>query len=142
MDETGENSVLLVARFLLASLFMWSGIGQMQGYDETAIFLTRHGVIGGLLPVAIFIEMAGALLIIAGYRTRWTCLVLAGFCVVTALLFHANFGDRAQMFHFLKNAAIAGGLLALYVSGPGRVSLDGMTAPRDEEEKSLPFRGQ
>jgi putative oxidoreductase len=61
--------------------------------------------------------------------------VLAGFCVVTALLFHANFGDRAQMFHFLKNAAIAGGLLALYVSGPGRVSLDGMTAPRDEEEK-------
>jgi len=126
MDETGENSVLLVARFLLASLFLWSGIGQMQGYDETAIFLTRHGVIGGLLPVAIFVELAGALLIMAGYRTRFTCLALAGFCVVTALLFHANFGDRGQMFHFLKNAALAGGLLALYVSGPGRISFDAM----------------
>ena len=72
MDETGESSVLLVARFLLGSLFLWSGIGQIQGYDETAIFLTRHGVIGGLLPIAIFIELAGAVLIIAGYRTRWS----------------------------------------------------------------------
>ena len=142
MDETGENSVLLVARFLLASLFVWSGIGQVQGYDETAIFLTRHGVLGALLPIAIFIELSGAILIMAGYRTRWTCLVLAGFCVVTALLFHANFGDRAQMFHFIKKAAIAGGLLALYVSGPGRISFDAMTAPRDEEEKSLPLRGR
>jgi len=126
MDETGENSVLLVARFLLGSLFLWSGIGQIQGYDETAIFLTRHGVIGSLLPLAIFIELVGAVLIIAGYRTRWVCLGLAGFCVVTALLFHANFADRAQMFHFLKNAAIAGGLLALYVTGPGRLSVDSM----------------
>lgn len=136
MDETGESSVLLVARFLLGSLFLWSGIGQVQGYDETAIFLARHGVIGGLLPIAIFIELAGAVLIIAGYRTRWICLVLAGFCVVTALLFHANFSDRAQMFHFLKNAAIAGGLLALYVSGPGRLSFDAMGTRAGEEESA------
>jgi putative oxidoreductase len=53
-------------------------------------------------------------------------LSLAGFCVVTALLFHANFTDRTQMFHFLKNFAIVGGLLALYASGPGRMSIDGM----------------
>jgi putative oxidoreductase len=130
MDETGENSVLLVARCLLAALFLWSGIGQVQGYDETAIYLARHGVIGGLLPIAVFIELAGAVLIIAGYRTRWVCLVLAGFCVVTALLFHSNFADRAQVFHFLKNAAIAGGLLALYVTGPGRLSFDAMGEAR------------
>jgi putative oxidoreductase len=130
MDETGENSVLLVARCLLAALFLWSGIGQVQGYDETAIYLVRHGAIGSLLPIAVFIELAGAVLIIAGYRTRWVCLVLAGFCVVTALLFHSNFADRAQVFHFLKNAAIAGGLLALYVAGPGRLSFDGMAEAR------------
>ena len=130
MDETGENSVLLVARCLLAALFLWSGIGQVQGYDETAIYLARHGVIGGLLPIAVFIELAGAILIIAGYRTRWVCLVLAGFCVVTALLFHSNFADRAQVFHFLKNVAIAGGLLALYVTGPGRLSFDAMGEAR------------
>jgi putative oxidoreductase len=136
MDETGESSVLLVARFLLGSLFLWSGIGQVQGYDETAIFLQRHGVIGGLLPIAIFVELAGAVLIIAGYRTRFTCLVLAGFCVVTALLFHANFADRTQVFHFLKNAAIAGGLLALHVSGPGRLSFDAMGAREERDESA------
>jgi putative oxidoreductase len=138
MDETGESSVLLVARFLLGSLFLWSGVGQVQGYDETAIFLSRHGVIGGLLPIAIFIELAGAVLIIAGYGTRFTCLVLAGFCVVTALLFHANFNDHAQMFHFLKNAAIAGGLLSLHVSGPGRLSFDALGARPDEEKPAAP----
>jgi putative oxidoreductase len=135
MDETGESSVLLVARFLMGSLFLWSGIGQVQGYDETAIFLMRHGVIGGLLPIAIFVELAGAVLLIAGWRTRWVCLGLAGFCVVTALLFHANFGDRTQMFHFLKNAAIAGGLLSLYVSGPGRLSFDAM-GTREEDQRT------
>lgn len=90
-------------------------------------------MIGSLLTIAIFIELAGAVLIIAGYRTRFSCLVLAGFCVVTALLFHANFDDHAQMFHFLKNAAIAGGLLSLYVSGPGRLSFDAMSADENQE---------
>jgi putative oxidoreductase len=125
MDETADSSVLLVARCLVAGLFLWSGVGQITGYDDTAIFMTRHGVIGNLLPIAVFIELSGAVLLIFGYRTRITCLALAGFCVVTALLFHANFTDKGQMFHFLKNAAIAGGLLALYVSGPGRLSFDG-----------------
>jgi len=125
MDETTDSSVLLVARCLVAALFIWSGIGQVAGYDETATFMSRNGVIGNLLAIAVFIELAGGILLVVGYRMQLTCLVLAGFCVVTALLFHANFADKAQMFHFLKNSAIAGGLLALYVSGPGRMSFDG-----------------
>ena len=131
MDETTDSSVLLVSRCLVAALLLWSGIGQLTGYDETAIFMTRHGLIGNPLPIAVFIEMACAVLLVVGYRMRFTCLALAGFCVVTALLFHANFTDKAQMFHFLKNAAIAGGLLALYVSGPGRLSFDGLSESND-----------
>jgi putative oxidoreductase len=76
----------------------------------------------------VFIELAGAILLIVGYRMRMTALALASFCVLTALLFHANFFDHAQMFHFLKNCAIAGGLLSLYVAGPGRLSFDGLSA--------------
>ena len=125
MDETTDSSVLLVARCLVAGLFLWSGVGQAAGYDQTAIFMTRHGVIGNLLPIAVFVELAGGILLVTGYRLRFSCLALAGFCVVTALLFHANFNDHEQMFHFLKNCAIAGGLLALYVAGPGRISFDG-----------------
>jgi putative oxidoreductase len=126
MDETGDSSVLLVARCLLAGLFLWSGIGKINGYDELGMLMQEHGAMGLLLPVAIFVEIAGAILLIVGIRARFVALSLASFCVVTALLFHANFTDRTQMFHFLKNFAIVGGLLALYVSGPGRMSFDGM----------------
>jgi putative oxidoreductase len=62
---------------------------------------------------------------IVGYRMRFTY-PLAGFCVVTALLFHTNFADQTHMFHFLKNAAIGGGLLALHGTASGRLSFDGL----------------
>ena len=126
VDDSGNSSVLLVARCLMASLFLWSGISQVQGYDETASMMLHNGVMANLLPAAVFIELAGAILLIAGYRMRATALTLASFCVLTALLFHANFVDHAQMFHCLKNCAIAGGLLSLYVAGPGRLSFDGL----------------
>jgi len=48
--------------------------------------------------------------------------------LVAALLGHADFADRIRMFPFLKNAAIVGGLLALYVAGAGRLSFDGIDA--------------
>jgi putative oxidoreductase len=131
VDESGNSSVLLVARCLVASLFLWSGVSQVQGYDETASMMLHNGVMSNLLPAAVFIELAGGILLIAGYRMRATALTLASFCVLTALLFHANFLDHAQMFHFLKNCAIAGGLLSLYVAGPGRLSFDGLGAVED-----------
>ena len=83
MDETGDSSVLLVARCLLAGLFLWSGIGKINGYDEIGILMKEHGAMGLLLPVAIFVEFAGALLLILGFRARFVALSLAGFCVVT-----------------------------------------------------------
>jgi len=131
IDETGNSSVLLVARCLVAGLFLWSGVGQVQGYDETAAVMIHSGVMSNLLPIAVFIEMAGGILLIVGYRMRLTVLVLASFSVLTALLFHANFFDHQQMFHFLKNCAIAGGLLSLYVAGPGKLSFDGLSVNDD-----------
>src|SRR5260370_1093125 len=86
MDETTDSSVLLVSRCLVAALFLWSGVGQVAGYDETAIFMTRHGLIGNLLPVAVFIELAGPILLIVGYPIRFTCLALARFCTCTTAL--------------------------------------------------------
>ena len=51
-------------------------------------------------------------------------LALAGFSVLAALLFHANFADRSQVLHFEKDLAIAGGLLVLFAFGPGRFSFE------------------
>jgi putative oxidoreductase len=131
VDDGGNSSVLLVARCLIAGLFLWSGIGQVRGYDETVSFMIHSGVMANLLPIAVFVEIAGGILLIVGYRLRFTAIALASFSVMTALLFHANFLDHAQMFHFLKNCAIAGGLLSLYVTGPGRISFDGLNEPQN-----------
>ncbi len=53
-------------------------------------------------------------------------LALAGFGVLAAFLFHANFGDRNQMLHFEKDLAIAGGFLVLFARGGGAWALDAL----------------
>ena len=59
-----------------------------------------------------------------GWKTRTAALLLAGFCLLTATIFHHNFADQQQMIHFLKDLAIAGGFLVLLANGAGPLSLD------------------
>ncbi|MNT93096.1 Inner membrane protein YqjF [compost metagenome] len=66
---------------------------------------------------------------IVGYKTRLVALLLAAYAVVTALIFHHALADQNQMFHFLKNLAMAGGLLQVVAFGPGPFSLDNLRAP-------------
>jgi putative oxidoreductase len=61
---------------------------------------------------------------IAGYQTRLIAALLAAYSIITALIFHHAFGDQNQMFHFLKNLAMAGGLIQIVVFGAGAYSLD------------------
>ena len=74
--------------------------------------------------VVIFLEVLGGLAIIVGWQTRWVALALAGFCVLSALIFHNNFADQNEMANFMKNIAIAGGFLFLFANGAGAWSLD------------------
>jgi putative oxidoreductase len=79
---------------------------------------------GAMLPLAIVTELAGAAAIIVGWNTRVVAFLLAGYSLVTAILFHSNFGDQIQMVMFLKNVSIAGGLLLLVANGAGPLSID------------------
>jgi putative oxidoreductase len=69
-------------------------------------------------------------LLILGYRTRVVAWLLAIYCVVTAVIFHHAFADQNQMFNFLKNLAMAGGLLAFSACGAGTISLDRLNTRR------------
>jgi putative oxidoreductase len=51
-------------------------------------------------------------------------LLLAGFCILTGLLFHAGSPDQAQQINFMKNLGLAGGFLFLVAYGAGRLSVD------------------
>ncbi len=125
MQNAVNDSANLLGRILLAVIFIWSGYGKIVGYAATAAYMEKFGVPGLLLPLAIILEIAGGILLVIGWQTRSVAIALAVFSVLAAVLFHGNFGDRNQMIHFTKNLAIAGGFLAIFVSGPGRWSVDG-----------------
>jgi putative oxidoreductase len=111
-------------RVLLAVLFLLSGIGKLGAYAATGAYMTAFGVPSALLPVVIATEVLGALTIILGWKARVAGFLLAGFCLLTASIFHHNLADQTQLIHFFKDLAIAGGLLLLVANGAGPLSLD------------------
>lgn len=117
---TSMHGILtLVGRVLLSAIFILAGWEKIVGYEATLQYMQAFGVPGVLLPLVIVAELGGGLAILFGVLSRWAALALAGFCIVAALLFHANFADSVQQVLFLKNLAIAGGLLFLAANGPG-----------------------
>jgi putative oxidoreductase len=120
-----NNAIVLLARILLAHIFLLSGFGKLgAGYAATQGYMAHMGVPGVLLPLVIALEIGGGLAVLVGFLTRWAALGLAVFCVAAALLFHRNFADQMQMIMFMKNYAMAGGFLMLYVHGAGAWSID------------------
>ena len=114
----------LLGRIGLVAIFLISGIGKISAYEATAGYMSSVGVPGALLPIVIAWEILAAIAVIVGWQTRWIALLLAGFSLMTAIMFHGNLGDQIQQIMFLKNIAIAGGFLLLSVQGAGRWSLD------------------
>ncbi|WDE09999.1 DoxX family protein [Thalassomonas haliotis] len=111
-------------RFLIALIFLMSGVNKIFSYAGTQGYMEAMGVPGFLLPLVIITEVFGALAIILGWKTQIAALALAGFSLVSAALFHADFSDQMQMILFMKNVAIAGGFLILIAQGPGSYALD------------------
>ena len=118
------NSAEVSGRFLLALLFLLSGLGKLGAYAGTAAYMSAAGIPGALLPAVIAIEIFGSLAIVLGWKTRVTASLLAVFSVLTAFAFHNNLADQTQMIMFFKNLSIAGGLLLLATNGAGRWSLE------------------
>lgn len=119
-----DKSIELIARLFLAHIFLLAGLNKISGYEGTAGYMDSMGVPGGLLPLVIVLEIAGALALIVGFKVKWAAYALAGFTIVSAAIFHADFGDQTQMIMFMKNISIVGGLLLLSVHGAGELSLD------------------
>ena len=114
-----------IVRILLAQLFLIAGLGKLgAGYAGTQAYMDAMGVNSVLLPLVILLEIGGAIALIAGFMARPVALLLAGFTLVSALIFHSQLGDAVQSIMFMKNVAITGGLLLIVRHGAGAWSVD------------------
>jgi putative oxidoreductase len=122
------EAATFAGRLLLAAIFLHEAWSKLTGYPAALAYMQAFGVPGQLLPFAIAVELGCGVLIVGGYHTRIAALLLAAFCLATAVLFHDRLGDRNQLLHFEKDIAIAGGLLVLFAHGAGAWALDALPA--------------
>ncbi|HEY9132046.1 MAG TPA: DoxX family protein [Dyella sp.] len=132
MQTHSASTTSLIGRVLLSALFLISGFGKLAAPAATKAYIASAGL---PLPdvaylIAVAVEVGLGLLLLVGYRSRIVATLMALFTLATAFAFHAHFGDMNQQIHFLKNFAIAGGLLQIAARGAGAWSLDGRLAKR------------
>jgi putative oxidoreductase len=131
MTTTASSYGLLLARVLLAFMFVLAGFGKLGDLSGTMAYTASGGIPGFLAIPATGLEIVAGLAIILGILTRPAALALAAFTVVAGFLYHylpaqgmEGFAAMSEMNHFFKNVAIAGGFVALAAAGPGALSLD------------------
>ena len=123
MDKM-KDVALLASRVLLALMFVMAGWSKIGGYAGTQGYMEAMGVPGFMLPLVILLELGGGLAIVLGLFTRSLSVLLAGFTLMAAFIFHYQPAEQMQMLMFMKNLSVAGGFLALAAAGPGAFSLD------------------
>ena len=114
----------LIGRIFLSLIFLIAGIGKILNTEATIEYMESYGLADYLLTPAIIIEILFPILVIIGYKTKLSSLILSLFAILLAIIFHNDFNNQMQLMSFLKNFAIAGGFLIIFVKGPGKYSLD------------------
>jgi putative oxidoreductase len=130
MNTTLQNTTVLAGRILLGLIFVLSGFGKIAGFEGTVGYISSKDLpLPTLLAaLSIAVEIGGGLALVVGFFTRQAALVLAGFTLLAALLFHAFWAVPAaqamgEQINFMKNLSIAGGMLVLAAFGPGSLSV-------------------
>lgn len=120
-QQNTDASIALIARILMAYIFLVAGWGKLTAYSATVGYMESMGVPGAMLPLTIFVEFGGGLALLLGFQARFAALGLGVFSLITAFLFH---GGEADAINFMKNFAMAGGLFFLMLHGAGKFSVD------------------
>ena len=129
--EWGKDGILFLARMLLMLLFLIFGWEKLTEFNQTADLFTHMGVPSPKLAtvIAIAAEVGGGFALVVGLFTRPLAVLMAVYTCATSVLGH-HYWSLAGSERFLaeiafyKNIGIVGGLLLLYLTGPGRYSVD------------------
>ena len=122
----------LVGRIFLSAIFLLAGVGKIFNFENTVEYMESFNVPGYLITPAIIIEILFPILIIIGYRTKLSAIILSLFAILLAIIFHNDFSNQMQLMSFLKNFAIAGGFMIIFVYGSNKISLDHFLKSKQE----------
>lgn len=131
MPYAARDGAALIARLLLAAMFIYSGFGKLTGFEGVASGIAAKGLPmpAVLAAIAVAMELGGGILLAIGLRARWIGLLFAVFLLVITPLYHdfwnaAGDAVMSQKLNFMKNFTIMGGMLMVFAFGPGRYSFD------------------
>ena len=116
--------VEFLGRVLLSTLFLVEGLKKISMQEDVIMYMEDYGVPEILFVPATVLEILFPLLLIVGYKTKWSASIMALFTFTVAIIFHTDFSEGMQMIFFLKDLAIAGGFMIIVAYGPSKISLD------------------
>ena len=111
-------------RILLSALFLVEGVRKFFFQEETIMYMEDYGVPEILFFPSLSLEIVFPILLIVGYKTRFSASIMALFTLTVALIFHTNFENQMESIMFLKDIAIAGGFLIIAANEPKICSID------------------
>lgn len=125
-----SDALLLIGRVMLAYIFLRSGFYKLFDIAGVAATFPPRGLPAFMAYISVPVEFFGALALILGLSTRYVAAVMFVFTVVATFSSHRYWdfteaaARRGQDTNFYKNIAIHGGIILLFVTGAGRLSLD------------------
>ncbi len=118
------NYMAAIGRLLMAAIFLASSFEKLLTPTATQAYIALHfSQTVPLYWVSTMVELIGGICLLIGFATRFAALALACFTIAAAVAFHTNFTDHNQYLHFMKDLAIAGGLLQVTAFGSGGFAL-------------------
>ena len=91
----------------LSILFLIEGIRKFFFQEETIMYMEEYGVPEILFFPSLILEILFPILLIIGYKTRISALIMALFTLSVAIIFHTDFQNQMELIRFLKDIAIA-----------------------------------
>ena len=119
-----------LGRIFLSILFLIEGIRKFFFQEETIMYMEEYGVPEILFFPSLILEILFPILLIIGYKTRISALIMALFTLTVAIIFHTDFQNQMELIIFLKDIAIAGGFLIIAANEPKICSIDYMLKPK------------
>ena len=116
--------VEVFGRILLSTLFLVEGVKKFFFQEETIMYMEDYGVPEILFFPSLSLEIVFPILLIVGYKTRFSASIMALFTLTVALIFHTNFDNQMELIIFFKDIAIAGGFLIIAANEPKICSID------------------